>query len=133
LDLHLHPQWQRTIVHRLEKAFPSCQFIATTHSPQIVGAVEREKIYILQQGNKPFQPDQSIGMDTNWLLKYLMETEERDPEFRQELEEIRKLIDDEEDYGQAQRRIDRLKAEIGDFPELTRLQTRIDRFTLIEE
>jgi predicted ATP-binding protein involved in virulence len=133
LDLHLHPQWQRTIVQRLEKAFPNCQFIATTHSPQIVGAVEPEKIYILQPGSKPFQPDQSLGMDTNWLLKYLMGTEERDPEFRQELEEIRKLIDDEEDYEQAQRRLDKLKAEIGDFPELTRLQTRIDRFTLLEE
>lgn len=36
LDLHLHPNWQRTIVGDLKKAFPQLQFIATTHSPFIV-------------------------------------------------------------------------------------------------
>ena len=33
LDLHLHPQWQRTIVESLRTAFPKIQFIASTHSP----------------------------------------------------------------------------------------------------
>ena len=33
IDLHLHPGWQRQIVHNLTTAFPRCQFIATTHSP----------------------------------------------------------------------------------------------------
>ena len=42
LDLHLHPKWQRQIVHNLTKAFPRCQFIATTHSPQIIGEVPHE-------------------------------------------------------------------------------------------
>jgi predicted ATP-binding protein involved in virulence len=36
LDLHLHPNWQRTICERLTTTFPNCQFIATTHSPFVI-------------------------------------------------------------------------------------------------
>ncbi len=32
LDLHLHPQWQRTVVEGLRAAFPNLQFICSTHS-----------------------------------------------------------------------------------------------------
>ena len=31
-------------VERLTKVFPRCQFIATTHAPQIVAAVEPEQV-----------------------------------------------------------------------------------------
>ena len=33
IDLHLHPQWQRSLRTHLLKHFPAVQFIATTHSP----------------------------------------------------------------------------------------------------
>ena len=33
IELHLHPSWQRYIVHRLAEHFPEVQFIVTTHSP----------------------------------------------------------------------------------------------------
>jgi len=36
IDLHLHPRWQRRVVHDLKTAFPALQFIATTHSPFIL-------------------------------------------------------------------------------------------------
>lgn len=32
LDLHLHPQWQRTVIESLRSAFPKLQFICSTHS-----------------------------------------------------------------------------------------------------
>jgi len=44
IDVHLHPKWQRKIVPALEDLFPACQFIATTHSPFVIQAVERHKI-----------------------------------------------------------------------------------------
>jgi predicted ATP-binding protein involved in virulence len=50
LDLHLHPSWQRQIVHKLTEVFPRCQFIATTHSPQIIGEVEHDRIQIIANG-----------------------------------------------------------------------------------
>lgn len=133
LDLHLHPRWQRTIVSRLIETFPKCQFIATTHSPQIVGEVSPEQIYILQaDGEKPFKPDQSLGMDTNWILRRLMETDERDPKTNEELKAIADLVEKEE-YVEAQQKIDALRDELGDFTELIRLQTRIDRFSILKE
>lgn len=36
IDIHLHPSWQRHVVHDLKTAFPNLQFIVTTHSPFIV-------------------------------------------------------------------------------------------------
>jgi hypothetical protein len=33
VDLHLHPQWQRSLRRHLRTTFPHVQFIATTHSP----------------------------------------------------------------------------------------------------
>jgi predicted ATPase len=33
IEQHLHPKWQRGIIHRLHEQFPHVQIIATTHSP----------------------------------------------------------------------------------------------------
>ena len=50
IDLHLHPEWQRQIVHKLTTMFPRCQFIATTHSPQVIGEIEHDRIHIIADG-----------------------------------------------------------------------------------
>ena len=47
IDLHLHPKWQRQIIHNLTTTFPCCQFIATTHSPQVVASVEPDQVHLL--------------------------------------------------------------------------------------
>lgn len=44
IDVHLHPKWQRRIVPALEDLFPNCQFIATTHSPFVIQATNRQRI-----------------------------------------------------------------------------------------
>ncbi len=36
VDLHLHPNWQRTILRKFHEVFPNIQFIVSTHSPIIV-------------------------------------------------------------------------------------------------
>lgn len=132
LDLHLHPKWQRTIVQKLTTTFPNCQFIATTHSPQIIGEVSPESIILLEEGQPPMRPDQSIGMDTDWILKYLMDAPTRNQKTEQELNRIAELIETE-DYDEATDAIDHLRETIGEFPELVRLQTRIDRLQLLGE
>lgn len=48
IELHLHPQWQREIIPSLQKIFPHCQFIITTHSPQVLSNINRENIFILE-------------------------------------------------------------------------------------
>jgi len=132
IDLHLHPRWQRTIVKQLTETFPKCQFIATTHSPQIVGEVLPESILLLESGEQPFRPEQSLGMDSNWVLRYLMDAAARDSDTENELKRIADMIKNEE-YDEATDAIDLLRDDIGEFPELVRLQTRIDRIRLLGE
>jgi predicted ATP-binding protein involved in virulence len=132
LDLHLHPRWQRMVVKKLTDIFPSCQFIATTHSPQIIGEVDPGNIILLEKDRAPYRPDQSLGMDSNWILRFLMETSERDRDTEKSLKEISQLIKNEE-YDEAIDKIDRLSNQLGEFPELVRLQTRIDRIRLLGE
>jgi len=39
IEQHLHPKWQRTVVHSLKRVFPNVQFITTTHSPLVALSV----------------------------------------------------------------------------------------------
>jgi predicted ATP-dependent endonuclease of OLD family len=55
IDVHLHPKWQRDIVPLLENFFPSCQFIATTHSPFVIQSLDRDRVVkITEQGSLKF-------------------------------------------------------------------------------
>jgi len=44
IDLHLHPQWQRTILPTLCELFPKIQFIVTTHSDLVAQSVDNKYI-----------------------------------------------------------------------------------------
>jgi predicted ATP-binding protein involved in virulence len=132
LDLHLHPRWQRDIVQKLTDTFPTCQFIATTHSPQIVGEVPPEKIIILDEGKPPYRPDQSLGMDSNWILRHLMGTDDRKSEVLEIISRIAKLIEDEK-YDKALTLIESSQQKYGPSAEVIKLQARIDRIRMIGE
>lgn len=47
IDLHLHPEWQRTVVPVLAAALPNIQFIFTTHSPLVVGSLTSQNLFVL--------------------------------------------------------------------------------------
>jgi predicted ATP-binding protein involved in virulence len=49
IDLHLHPQWQRTVIKYLSDIFPQTQFIVTTHSPFVIQSMEKVNLYTLQR------------------------------------------------------------------------------------
>ena len=48
VDMHLHPQWQQTVIKALRDAFPRIQFIVTTHSPQVLSTVPAESIRVIK-------------------------------------------------------------------------------------
>lgn len=52
VDMHLHPMWQQTVLLDLQKAFPSVQFVVTTHSPHVLGSVPAESIRVLMWGKQ---------------------------------------------------------------------------------
>ncbi len=48
IDLHLHPLWQRKIIHHLTNIFKKTQFIVTAHSPLIVQSAKNANIVLLK-------------------------------------------------------------------------------------
>lgn len=48
LDLHLHPEWQKKIIHGLQETFPKVQFITTTHSPFLIQETEDDQLIKLE-------------------------------------------------------------------------------------
>lgn len=51
IDAHLHPEWQQRIIITLREQLPGVQFIATTHSPLIVGELKRNQVYRVKMEN----------------------------------------------------------------------------------
>ncbi|HEX4421962.1 MAG TPA: AAA family ATPase [Kofleriaceae bacterium] len=47
IDMYLHPTWQLRLIPALKKVFPRLQFIATTHSPMVLTALEAEEVWLL--------------------------------------------------------------------------------------
>ncbi len=73
IDLHLHPQWQMTVLPKLSIALPNIQFIVTTHSALVVGSVDSENIIAIKPGphqsatlKRIKQP--TTGLDADQLL-----------------------------------------------------------------
>jgi len=52
IDAHLHPAWQQSLVSNLAKIFPNAQFIATTHSPLIVGGMPPAQVVRLTRNDE---------------------------------------------------------------------------------
>jgi predicted ATP-binding protein involved in virulence len=125
IDLHLHPQWQRRVVGNLEETFPNCQFIATTHSPQVIGEMPHDKIRLIKDG-KVYSPSRSFGVDSSRVLEEVMDTKARNAGVESKIGEIARLIDDGK-ASEARAAIKTLSDEIGeDDPEITRARTLLD-------
>jgi predicted ATP-binding protein involved in virulence len=95
IELHLHPAWQRKVIPALTRTFQNCQFIVTTHSPQVISEVKPEGIYILERTDEGIvarRPESSYGRDTNRILEDLMNTPERPQEIKENLLELFRLI-----------------------------------------
>lgn len=125
IELHLHPKWQRTIVRQLTETFRNCQFIATTHSPQTVAAVKPEQVLLLK-GSEAIRPGRTLGMDSNYILHSLMETDERSPEATMAIEEVEALMK-EWDLETARLKIAERRREGFDLPYWSVLEARMGR------
>ena len=73
IDLHIHPEWQRTVVSRIAKALPLLQFVFTTHSPIIAGMLETVNLYVTESSSRGIarvsQLEEDIhGLNANQIL-----------------------------------------------------------------
>ncbi len=97
IELHLHPQWQQRIIPNLRTVFPNTQLIVTTHSPQVLTTVEREKIAILRDYQLYSASINTYGAESNHVMHAVMQTENRPPdnEVAQQLRDLFNLINHE--------------------------------------
>ncbi|MGB5963511.1 MAG: AAA family ATPase [Coleofasciculaceae cyanobacterium] len=123
IELHLHPKWQRKIIPALTRTFPNCQFIATTHSPQVISEVKPDGIFILKKTDAGIiarHPESSYARDSNYILEVLMDTSARKEEIKDEILELFRLIDQGNLDGARQLR-KRIADQIGaDEPQLVK-------------
>lgn len=80
IDMHLHPKWQRNVLRAMTKTFPNIQFIATTHSPQVLSRVQRESVRVLDDGKILMISSNPIGRDANAILEEIQQVPKRPKE-----------------------------------------------------
>jgi predicted ATPase len=93
IDLHIHPEWQRTIIPTLAQALPNLQFIFTSHSPLVVGTLERANIIHVEtnRAGRPImrRPDAEVyGLSADQILRsdvFGLDST-RDPAFKDHLD-----------------------------------------------
>jgi predicted ATP-binding protein involved in virulence len=134
IDLHLHPKWQRMIVPRLLEVFPKCQFIISTHSPNVITHVQPDSLYLLKQTDSGIvaeRPAEPYGKNVDRILEDLMGLETTRPD---RVSSSLHDIYDEINQGQiadARQKIAEMKAEIGEDPELVKAEVLIKRKEII--
>ena len=111
IELHLHPAWQRQILTQLMDLFPCCQFVVSTHSPQVIGSVSARNVRLLESdddGNITVtSPIASKGRDSNYVLEGIMNTPEQDSNVDELFDRFDRLVDSGK-YEEANSILDKL-------------------------
>jgi len=133
IELHLHPKWQRAIIPNLKKTFPNCQFIITTHSPQVIS--DLKWVHLLRSTSEGIviQRIPSYGKDSNRILETLMGTPERPQEIKESLRTLFRHID-KGDLDKARRERQELAHKMGEEdPEFVRADWLIQRKEILNK
>ncbi|WEI18474.1 AAA family ATPase [Acinetobacter proteolyticus] len=112
IDMHLHPQWQRSIIQRLQMTFPNCQFILTTHSPLVISDTQNILVYDLD-GQEVNALPSLYGQDANTVLLQYMDTSYRNPKVAEQISQAMDAIQNN-DFELANQLIQTLKLELGE-------------------
>ncbi len=123
IDLHLHPQMQRMIIQSLERTFPNCQFIVTTHSPLVLSYLKKEQVFLLQDFKLVKKTPHTYGRDVGSILFDIMAVLDRPDDIKSRLSKCNRLIADEK-YDEANREIDKLEDLLGaNDPDILRIRS----------
>jgi predicted ATP-binding protein involved in virulence len=129
IELHLHPKWQRDAIKRLPTIFKNCQFVVTTHSPQVIGEVQARCVRLLSIKNGRViseTPGMAYGADSNWILNVLMGADEMNEDVEKDLEDISCLISKRK-LGAARKQTDALRSRVGNTEAIQKLVSTIER------
>ena len=135
IDLHLHPAWQRLLASTLEKTFPNCQFLLSTHSPAILSHLDPSSIWMLERTNRGIEakrPSQAYGQTVDRVLEDIMNVPARPVEIRRKLAKLF-LVIEQGNLQKAEHILRELKGKIGTDPDLVKAGLLIRRKELAEE
>ncbi|WP_168879724.1 AAA family ATPase [Rhizobium sp. P28RR-XV] len=129
IELNLHPAWQSKIITTLQSVFLKCQFVITTHSPQVVSAVESDHVRALSTRDdgeiEAKTPLRTKGQTSNYLLEGVFEADERLPEVAGMFDQFNIAIESK-NLRQAKSILAKISKSIeGDPPELLVLRKRL--------
>ena len=130
IELNLHPAWQSEILPTLRGVFEACQFIVTTHSPQVLSGVESSKVRMIEEDVpgwswKVTVPLSTRGRTSNYLLEGVLGASERYPPVDALIASFNVAID-KSDIATAAKKLAKIEKEIGDdAPTLLVLRKRL--------
>ncbi|MDP2159201.1 MAG: AAA family ATPase [Flavobacterium sp.] len=137
VDLHLHPLWQREIIHKLSDNFPNVQFIATAHSPLIVQAALDANFEILKEiANVVMVISDTENID-GWRIDQILTSDffglntARGPEIEKKINERRELLKKTHLSANEKQKLDILNNEIYDLP-VGNTKSEVDAMQLLK-
>ena len=117
IELNLHPAWQSEIAPTLTRIFKKCQFIVTTHSPQVLSGIESRQVRVLRHSESgPTEvtvPLSVRGRTSNYLLEGVLGASERYPPIDNLVDEFNRAID-REDTAAAKKKLVAIERELED-------------------
>lgn len=123
IDLHLHPEWQRSLRDYLTNHFTKTQFICTAHSPFMAQAAENENLCVL---NKIGEDDVMINNEpevvTGWRIGQIITSDlfgiksERSPDIDNMVEERRYILSKENKSDLDNERLNILDEKLSNIP-----------------
>jgi hypothetical protein len=75
LDLHLHPQWQRTLRDSISASFPQVQFVATAHSPLVAQSYLDANIVVLTRKGSWVEIENDPAAVASWGVDEVVTSE----------------------------------------------------------
>lgn len=133
IDLHLHPQWQQTIISDLNTIFPKIQFIVSSHAPAVINSVAKEQIRILDNGGIYMPAAQTYGRDANSILREVMKVSERPTDIKQRMNLFYSYMD-ENNYKEADKVLTEIEAIVGvTDPDIAAARTSLDLEKILGE
>ena len=131
IELNLHPAWQSQIAPMLTSVFKACQFIVTTHSPQVLSGIESRCVRVLRQSTSGLTeatlPLSTKGRTSNYLLEGVLGAAERYPPIDDLVDNFNRAID-RKDRATAEKKLARIEKELADdTPMLLVLRKRLKR------
>ena len=129
VELHLHPGWQRHVITSLPSTFPNCQFLVSTHSPQIPAHLDARSIWMLDRTGARLtavHPQDAYGRETNTILESIMKTPARPRKIAEQLSGLFRHIE-QGDIGKAKNRMNKMRDVIGEDPDLVKAEVLIRR------